>query len=105
MHCYPLTSKMLPVFTNVSRSGTFGGKQFVVRCHVTMNQPMNARFVLIKTPTHLVLQISSSQQTKVCSKRTLQESSVIKKTVSNQFFPVFCLLVPVQIAVSVFIMF
>ena len=47
-------SELFPVwrhsFCNVARSWHLGGNSFIVRCHVTMNWPMNGHAVAGKTP-------------------------------------------------------
>ena len=43
-------SKLLPAFANVAHSGRLEGNSLLIRCHVTMNQPMNAYVVLRKPP-------------------------------------------------------
>ena len=45
-----LMSKLLPIFANVACLEQLAGNSLFVRCHVTMNQPINVRVVLRKTP-------------------------------------------------------
>ena len=44
--CFPRIS----MFPDVARSWHLTGNSFIVRCHVTMNEPMNGRAVAGKTP-------------------------------------------------------